>query len=258
MASRATRDIFPPPDVFVRLSKSEIAKYVLRKLCLDQGIVGMHRTNFTSHDSLKDYVSDRDQYNEVAIAIQQGWQELLNQGLIATDPRQGGDWIVITSAGKEADKNWDAMIGIGPKMKLELTDPEMQKEIEPIYIRGDVERAVKEAFTLVEIRVRGAGKYEASDLGTDLMRKAFNPDKGRLTDYDTVRGERVGVSELFAGAIACFKNPGSHRKVAIEPCDAHTFIRLADYLVRFVDQAGRRYAERQPGDVEGDGAEAIS
>jgi hypothetical protein len=68
------------------------------------------------------------------------------------------------------------------------------------------------------------------------MRIAFNPKTGALTDKTVVTAEREAISHLFAGAIGAYKNPHSHRKVALEdPDEAAEIILLANHLLRIVD-----------------------
>jgi uncharacterized protein (TIGR02391 family) len=92
----------------------------------------------------------------------------------------------------------------------------------------------------VEVAVRDAA-HLPGELGVRLMRKAFDPKNGPLTDTEADEGEREALSALFAGAIGSYKNPHSHRDVQLtDPRAAVEIIMLANHLLRIVD--GRRSA----------------
>jgi uncharacterized protein (TIGR02391 family) len=75
------------------------------------------------------------------------------------------------------------------------------------------------------------------------MREAFKADGGPLADPNLDPGERVGVMELFAGAIGTFKNPPSHRQVDYsDPTEASEVVLLADLLMRLLDRAELKLA----------------
>jgi hypothetical protein len=68
----------------------------------------------------------------------------------------------------------------------------------------------------------------------------LEPENGPLTDSKADGGERVGRMELFAGAIACYKNPQSHRDVNLDdPLEVLEIIFLANHLLRIVDARAR-------------------
>lgn len=113
--------------------------------------------------------------------------------------------------------------------------PTVQQKVLPIFFQGDYDTAVFQAFKQVEIAVREAGGYEATDYGIDLMRKAFHVDTGRLTDSSQTRTERQAKSDIFAGAIGGYKNPSSHRNVEFTTEEAVEAIILAGHLLRIVD-----------------------
>ena len=77
----------------------------------------------------------------------------------------------------------------------------------------------------VEVKVREVGKFDPSDVGIQLMRKAFHPE-----------AEREALSHLFTGAIGAYKNPSSHRMVTIDAPKAVELIVLASHLLNIVDE----------------------
>ena len=119
-----------------------------------------------------------------------------------------------------------------PKAQLHSMIPQ---NVWSSFSQGAYGSAVFEAFKQVEIAVRKEGNYEATDYGTDLMRKAFHIDNGNLTDQNQPRAEKQACSDLFAGAIGYCKNPASHREVEITAEEAVELITLASYLLRIVD-----------------------
>ena len=118
-------------------------------------------------------------------------------------------------------------------------------KVYPSFLRGEYDTAVFQAFREVEISVRTAGGFRAENYGVDLMRDAFRPvnrpeksvvKPGSLTDTTLPVSEQEGMANLFAGAIALYKNPQSHRYVPTEPIDAAGVIVFASGLLRIVDR----------------------
>ena len=127
--------------------------------------------------------------------------------------------------------------------------PEILPKVHPAFLRGDYEVAVFAAFRTVEVAVRTAGGFREDELGIKLMRDAFHPDRGPLTDMSVVSvKEREAVSNLFAGAIGAAKNPSSHREVEMDRTEAARLILFASYLMSVVD------ARSAAGSIEPKGA----
>ena len=113
--------------------------------------------------------------------------------------------------------------------------PAISPKVESFFSQGTYDTAVFEAFKQVEIAVRKAGGYAENDIGTKLMRKAFNVKNGDLTDQNQQETEKEARFFLFAGAIGAYKNPGSHRDVEITAEEAIEMIALASLLLRIID-----------------------
>ncbi len=111
----------------------------------------------------------------------------------------------------------------------------MAAKVVPAFQRGDYDIAVLAAFKEIEVRVRSKGGYSHGEIGVPLMRKAFHPGNGPLTDKTREGGEREAMVSLFAGAIGLFKNPASHRNVEFNASQAATLIHFANYVLAVVE-----------------------
>ena len=69
-----------------------------------------------------------------------------------------------------------------------------------------------------------------------LMRKAFESEKGPLSDTSAPKPEQDALAHLFAGAIGSYKNPHSHRTVNIDAGEAAEMIMLASHLLNIVEK----------------------
>ena len=127
----------------------------------------------------------------------------------------------------------DPPSGLLPK---KLLHPVIEQKIRSSFDSDDYDTAVFIAFKEVEVSVRKAGGFQDTDIGIDLMRKAFKVDGGPLTDSYLPKAESEALQHLFAGAIGLYKNSQSHRTVAItDPKEAAEIIIIASRLIKIVE-----------------------
>jgi Protein of unknown function (Hypoth_ymh) len=68
------------------------------------------------------------------------------------------------------------------RLAKDMLRPTIREDVWALYHRGKYDTSVFEAMKAVEVAVREAGQFAAADRGAPLMRKAFDPEKGPLSD----------------------------------------------------------------------------
>ena len=185
-----------------------------------------------------------DEHNDqILFALMESWQWLEREGFVVPRPTNlsegtsvgGRVTYFVTRRGKAIETSEALEVyrkgNLLPKRQLH---PTIAQKVWSLFLRGDYDIAVLQAFKEVEVAVRKAGEYADTDLGVDLMRKAFG-DKGPLTDRNQPPAEQAARAHLFAGAIGAYKNPGSHRDVGHTAEEAAEVIIFASHLLRIVD-----------------------
>ncbi len=179
---------------------------------------------------------------DLELAIREAWAWLEGSALLVEDLR----WIPphrfrrLSRRAQQLAKEPDARkVFAARRIPKEALHPKIREDVWALYHRGKYDTAVFEAMKAVEVAVRMAARLTQADIGVNLMRKAFDVDKGPLTDVAAERAERQARSDLFAGSIGSYKNPHSHRNVALDdPDEAADIIMLANHLLRIVDARG--------------------
>lgn len=179
-------------------------------------------------------------------ALAEAWTWLEGAALLVPDRRFMGNHgvRVLSRRAQRLAREPNARKIFGARLiPKEALHPSIREDVWQLYLRGKYDTAVFEAMKAVEVAVRKAAGLTAADLGTALMRKAFHNETGPLTDKTVEIAERQARSDLFAGAIGSYKNPHSHRNVALDdPDEAAEIIMLANHLLRIVDSRGTAVA----------------
>jgi uncharacterized protein (TIGR02391 family) len=230
--------LIPNAQDLLALEPEELAGALLEVLnsYSDMQSGNLNRYNFSiSPDAVQGYPSG--QHTHIRQAVMEAWAWLEREGLIVPRVGQQGEWVAVSRRGKQlaGRGGLDAYRKAGMLPKA-LLHPIISEKVAAPFMRGDYDTAVFQAFKEVEVAVRAAAGYAATDLGVPMMRRAFDVNSGPLTDSSEPASERQALSDLFAGAIGRFKNPGSHRNVAIgDPTEASELLMFASRLLRIVD-----------------------
>lgn len=175
--------------------------------------------------------------SRVQLALAEALSWLQTEGLLVRNPTQAAGWFWLTRRGAQLKTRVDIeAYRLGRKLPIELLQPRLAEKVHHLYVRGDHDIAVLQAFKIVEVAVRKACGYGNELFGRDLMQAAFHPENGPLRDQSALPSERQAEMFLFSGAIGQVKNPLSHRDLDHSRQTAARLIVFASHLLDIVDQ----------------------
>lgn len=234
-------DLIADPQVILGLAPEELAYQLL--LVADRNLQNrnVHRNSIVSTDSPPGQQPrlQRHEQQEVEIALSEALHWLEINAFLLPAPGINGQngFLIFGRRGRELmDRNRFDQFRRAASMPKAMLHPSIADRVWIELARGALSEAVFIAFRTVEEAVRAKGNFADVDVGVDLMRRAFHADNGPLTDQHQNRSEREALAHLFAGAIGSYKNPHSHRTVAInDSVEAQEMVILASHLLRIVD-----------------------
>jgi uncharacterized protein (TIGR02391 family) len=254
------KQYFPPAEALLQMDAEGVAGYLLNCLCELEGMERwsdgkrdysafqlLNRSHFIQPAHYEDYATP-EQQDDVGVALSEAWSWLERHGLIVPLP-EATNYVVVTKAGKRLSGRGDprALFAIAMLQPGQL-DEALDARVRPAFLKGDYSDAVFQAFKRVEVVVRDLAGLDDSYYGKDLMRTAFDPQRGPLADQQQLDGEREGITHLFAGATQAFKNPGSHRDPDFDdPIQVAELILLADLLIRIARRHAAVATAQAPG-----------
>jgi len=229
----------PDAQMLLQMSPEELAGPLME--CLNSMDAAEEHSQLHRYSSVTAHAQayPQPERDMIAKALMEAWIWLEREGFIAPRPGIGihpGEWMFITRRGKSIKNSIDLKSFVhGNLLPKQQLHPSIATKVWSSFVRGDYDTSVFQAFKEVEVAVRDKGGFSASEIGVDLMRKAFDVKKGPLTDMTSLEAERLALSNLFAGALGSYKNPHSHRHVKIDAPEAVEMIMLASHLLRIVD-----------------------
>ena len=239
--------LVPSAQDMLELQPEELAGVLMTHLNSlppsDQQQLNRYNFSIDTH-TIEEYPSD--QWDELKHALTEAWVWLEREGLLVPKPGTQGEWVVISRRGQKL-RTRDQVDSYRRANRLpsQLLHPRIAQKVWALFLRGDYDTAVFQAFKEVEVEVRKAANFADADIGVDLMRKAFKKC-GPLADATVLKAEQEALAHLFAGAIGSYKNPHSHRSVTIESTEAAEMIVLASHLLGIVDKRSSNDSAHPP------------
>jgi uncharacterized protein (TIGR02391 family) len=227
---------FPPIESVLEMEPSELAPFVLKDLkeITQTGQINRYNYTLSTSSGIQNYAKEHIKAFQKLLMEAFIWLE--REMFIAPQPDSQGEWRFITRSGEKVLQDEDfSAYKKGRLLSSENLHPILIRKVKPLFLRGDYDTAIFQAFKAIEVQVRKVGGCAKNDFGVDLMRKAFNPQTGKLTNTHSLPAEKEAMSNLFSGAIGLFKNPVSHRDIEIITAEeASDYIKLANCLLKMV------------------------
>ena len=134
---------------------------------------------------------------------------------------------------KESNDEFDVHIKLS---ESQLHNVIIKKSL-PLFHDKHYEHSVFVAYKFIEIRIREKIGAKPQEYGANLIKKAFNPDNGLLTDNDLPKSERAALCKYIEGVYGYYKNPSSHREIKMNSSEAMDKLLVANDIHKIIDRS---------------------
>jgi hypothetical protein len=239
--------LFPTAERLIEATDIEIERAVLLRVA-ECSADPMRR--MAARDSVTIELFERGGYDydvrkrtEVEKSVARAWKRLEDVGLIEEPDFENGKngFRLPSGTGYAVAASFDfAAAMTRGTFNRKMFHPLFPDAAWHAFRAGDHDTAVFEAFKAVEVAVRkkglGMNGIVETDYGVDLMKKAFDPNAGPLSDKKATRPRRTRRCELFTGALGDLRNPKAHHDpVVADPLVAVEEMMVASALLRILD-----------------------
>ena len=241
--------LFPTADALLGATELEVERAVLQvyQEHTNHQFRGM-TTSQTIADQLFEiggYAYEVGRRNSAHRLISRASKKLEDAGLIEEPDSHNGrnGYRTISEKGRRAVSEIEFIAAkVRSQFVREMFHPSLPDAAWNSFRSGDYDTAVFEAFKAVEsaVRKKSVGKNSITDrdYGVILMKKAFDPKSGPLTDTRATPSRRERRCELFTGAFGELRNHKAHGDpIILDPLAAVEEMMTAGTLQRIVDTA---------------------
>ena len=187
-------DLIPDPEAVLALEPEELGLRILQVLVswppqhMRPELIFFITSELGNPQHSNQGPYPANQRGAYAGAIREAWAWLEGQALLLPDPQyvdRGAGLRILNRRARQLPEGQDPRRAFhARRLPKDCLHPKIREDVWQLFHRGKFDTAVFEAMKAVEVAVRDAAGLTAKDIGASLMRKAFDPKNGPLTDME--------------------------------------------------------------------------